>query len=81
MSDMHPEDIKAAVRKTGFSLASLAREKGMNKQTLSLAIQARVSEKAERVIADCIRMDPADIWPSRYGRDGQRINFRRSSAA
>ena len=80
MQDMHPEDIKAAVRKTGLSLASLARANGMKKQTLSLALQARVSERAERVIADCIRIAPAKIWPSRYGRNGRRINFRQSSA-
>lgn len=77
MTDMHPEDIKAAIRKSGVSITALAESHGISKQTLSLAIGARMSARAERIIADCIGLDPATIWPSRYGRDGQRITLRR----
>lgn len=80
MIDMHPEDIKAEVRKRGSNLSALAFSVDMNKQTLSLALTGRVSAKAEQVIADFIGMPAAEIWPSRYGPDGQRLTLRRSKA-
>ncbi len=78
---MHPEDIKAAIRKAGWTLTELAGTIGVPKQVVSLALQARVNERAERAIADCIDMEPAAIWPSRYRRDGQRIVLRRGRPA
>lgn len=69
---MHPEDIKAAIRKAGSTLTALADANGVRKQTLSLALQARVSSRAERVIADFLGMHPMNIWPSRYDRNGTR---------
>lgn len=78
MADMHPEDIKAAIRKRGSNLSALAFAADMNKQTLSLALTARVSAKAEQVIANFIERPAAEIWPSRYGADGKRTSMRRS---
>lgn len=77
MADMHPEDIKAAVRKRGATLSDLAREHGVHKQGLALALRARVSARAETIIADFLEIPPAKIWPSRYGPDGQRITLRK----
>lgn len=75
MPDMDPEDIKAAIRKNGRTMASLALASGVHKQTLSLALRARVSSKSELVIADFLGMHPMDIWPSRYDRDGKRLTM------
>lgn len=78
MADMHPEDIKAAIRKAGSNLSALAFAADMSKQTLSVALTGRVSAKAEQVIADFIGKTPAEIWPSRYDADGKRTSIRRN---
>ncbi|WP_336973444.1 helix-turn-helix transcriptional regulator [Sphingobium aromaticiconvertens] len=79
--DWHPEDIKAAVRKRGSSLAALARQGGISTQALSLTLQARVSEKCELIISDFLNIHPSEIWPSRYRDDGTRMGSGRRSAA
>lgn len=79
--DWHPEDIKAAVRKAGSSLAELASDAGISKQALSLALQARVSERCELIIADFLKLHPRTIWPSRFREDGRRIGASRRSKA
>lgn len=79
---MHPEDIKAAVRKAGSTLAALGRCNGMSRQQMSLALHARVSAKAEKIIADFLGTHPKTIWPSRYGKTGTRLSMTsRSDAA
>ncbi|QCI93255.1 helix-turn-helix domain-containing protein [Novosphingobium sp. EMRT-2] len=79
MDDMHPEDIKAAIRKRGTTLADLAAANGVSKQALGLAINARVSARCEGIIADFLERPASEIWPSRYGKDGQRIKMRRAA--
>lgn len=81
MADMHPEDIKAEIRKRGYNLTELAEINGLAKQSVSEAIRSRASAKAEKIIGDLLDMDPAEIWPSRYRADGTRIMLRRSPAA
>lgn len=78
MTDMHPEDIKAEIRKRGSTLAALAAAVGMHKQVLSLALASRTSWRAEAAIAAFLEKPAASIWPSRYDDNGNRINLRRS---
>lgn len=73
--DMHPEDIKAEVRKAGATLASLGRASGLSRQQMSLTLHARVSAKAEKVIADFLQKHPKHIWPSRYDKTGTRLSL------
>ena len=73
--DWHPEDIKAAVRKQGSTLAELARAAGVKKQTLSACLVARASERGDRIIAEFLRVPPHHIWPSRYRKNGTRLRF------
>lgn len=64
--DWHPADIVASLRKAGWSLRRLSFHHGYkNGSTLKLAIHRRWP-KAERLIAQAIGVDPAEIWPSRY---------------
>lgn len=70
-SDMHPEDIKAEIRKRGRTPESLAREAGMGGNALRLALTLPRAD-AERIIADFLKVHPKTIWPSRYGPDGTR---------
>ncbi|MBN3254323.1 helix-turn-helix domain-containing protein [Pectobacterium brasiliense] len=63
--DWHRADIIAALKKRGTCLADLSRKVGLNSRTLSNALDRRYP-KAERIIADAIGVQPADIWPTRY---------------
>lgn len=81
MSDWHPEDIKAAIRKRGISLAALAADHNISKQTLSLCLSSRASERGDLIIADFLGLKPRTIWPSRYHTDGTRIRLQSLSAA
>lgn len=64
--DWHPADIVAALKKNGWSYASLARHHGYShRQTLYQAI-VRQWPKGEAMIAEAIGVKPDVIWPSRY---------------
>lgn len=63
--DWHKADIVAAVKKRGTSLAALSRAAGLASSTLSNTLR-RPWPKGEKVIANCIDVHPAEIWPSRY---------------
>jgi Ner family transcriptional regulator len=69
--DWHPEDIKAAVRKRGITLAQIGRPYGLTRQAMANAL-TMPSAQAEALIAEAIGVSPHVIWPSRYNSDGQR---------
>lgn len=72
MSDLHPEDLKAAVRKRGATLASLGKRKGIDRRTMSLAL-TRPHSAAEKIIAEFLQVPAHQIWPSRYHPTGKRL--------
>lgn len=76
--DWHPADIVAAVWKAGWTLRSLSRHHGYaSATTLKNALHTRYP-KAERLIAEAIGRNPAEIWPSRYsGEDSTGPKRRR----
>lgn len=74
--DWHPEDIKAAIRKTGTTLSELARDAGFSKQVLSACLTSRASERGDQIIAEAVGLKPHQIWPSRYRKNGERLRFR-----
>lgn len=80
MSDMHPEDIKAELRKRGYTLTEVARRAGVTKQTIAMSLRGRVSARAETAVAECLGRDARAIWPSRYRSDGARIHLKRVAA-
>lgn len=63
--DWHNADIIAALRKQGTTLAEVSREAGLSSSTLANAL-FRPWPKGEWLIADALRIHPAEIWPSRY---------------
>lgn len=71
-SDWHRADIVAALRKAGWSLRKLSVHHGYaSPGTLTNALD-RHWPKGERLIAEAIGVDPAEIWPSRYLKHGKR---------
>ncbi len=63
--DWHSADIIAALRKRGTSLAALSRESGLSSSTLANAL-CRPWPRGEWLIAQALKVHPAEIWPSRY---------------
>ncbi|MCP9269665.1 helix-turn-helix domain-containing protein [Xenorhabdus sp. XENO-1] len=63
--DWHPAEIICALRKRGTTLAALSRESGLSSSTLANTL-SRPWPKGKWLIATCLEMDPAEIWPSRY---------------
>jgi Ner family transcriptional regulator len=63
---MHVEDIKAALRKQGWTLAEIAREIGVGPSAVSHALTRQRSRRVEKVIASKLGLSPREIWPQRY---------------
>ncbi|WP_233968870.1 helix-turn-helix domain-containing protein [Pectobacterium polaris] len=64
-NDWHPADIIASLRKQGTTLSAISREAGLASSTLANAL-TRHWPKGERLIADALKKQPEEIWPSRY---------------
>lgn len=64
--DWHRADIVAALRKAGWSLRRLSKHHHYASPTTLINALNRPWPKGERLIAEAIGTDPAEIWPSRY---------------
>ena len=65
---MHVEDIKAALRKQGWTLASIAKELNIGPSAVSHALTRQRSRRVEQVVAHKLGLSPQEIWPQRYRR-------------
>lgn len=79
-NDWHRADIIAAIRKQGSTLSAVARDHGLASNTLQNAL--RVSwPKGERIIAEAIGIEAAEIWPSRYSHPNKPLAHNVSTTA
>lgn len=69
--DMHPEDIKTAIRKRGGTLYGLGRAARLNERVVSVALDVP-HKAAEAAISEFLQVPAHQIWPSRYHPDGRR---------
>lgn len=84
VEDCHWEDVKARLRKAGVPLSAIARDLGVDASVVSRALRLPVSERVDREVARRLGVNAADIWPSRYTRQGSRIRvsaFRQAESA
>ncbi|MGF1567005.1 MAG: transcriptional regulator [Nodosilinea sp.] len=65
---MHVEDIKAALRKQGWTLTSIAKELNIGTSAVSHALTRQRSRRIEQVVAGKLGLPPHEIWPQRYKR-------------
>jgi Ner family transcriptional regulator len=65
----HPEDIKAAVRKTGTTLSRLALDSGLWDSACRQALHGP-QYQGEQAIARHLGIPAQELWPSRYDSDG-----------
>ena len=66
---LHREQIKAAIRQKGITLAELAERCGRDVSAVSVALY-KPWPAVEREIARFIGRKPQEIWPDRYLADG-----------
>ena len=76
-TDWHPEDVKAAIRKTGITLTALALAHGLSESAVRQALRRR-QPRAQGVIARHLGLPPRAIWPSRYDAQGRPLSGPRS---
>lgn len=62
----HPEDVKAALRKLGWTQKHLADELDLCRRTVFLTIQNGRSQRCCEFISNLLGTPPQEIWPSRY---------------
>jgi len=65
ITDMHHEDIKALVRKRGWTFCAIEKAYGLPKGTVSKAAR-RPLVNGELAIAEILSLSPRQIWPSRF---------------
>lgn len=72
---MHPEDIKAEIRKRYGSLSSVSEQIGMGKNAISNIIsRPDYSIAGEKKVAELLELDPYEVWPDRYHADGTPVS-------
>jgi len=69
-ADWHPADVLAALKKRGNSLAGISVANGYHPTAAGKALKRRWPA-LEALIAEAIGVPAQEIWPSRYGADGQ----------
>ncbi len=69
---MHPEDIKAAIRKRGMTLSKLALDNGLDESCCRAAL-IRSQPEAEKVISRFLGVPLHRLWPDRYDESGGRV--------
>ncbi|WP_420555218.1 helix-turn-helix domain-containing protein [Neptuniibacter marinus] len=71
--DWHRQDILAAIRKRGISVAELARQSGYSNPTTFYNVFKAPYPKVERIVAAFLETEPEKIWPSRYANRSTKI--------
>lgn len=69
LKDWHRADIIAALHKAGWSLRRLSISSGYTSPGTLVNALERTWPKGERIIAEALGIEPAQIWPSRYTED------------
>jgi len=73
--DIRWEQIKTLLLARGYSLADLARLRGVDPACF-WCVKTKPYPKVERIIANLLGVKPWDLWPERYDENGKpnRIN-------
>lgn len=75
---LHPEDIKAALRKRYGTLSAFSWKIGKSPTDIySTFCRPGYSIPVERAVAEELGLKPQDIWPDRYQADGTPLPYGR----
>ena len=83
LTGMHREDIKAAVRKRGWTFVQIDHCYGLTKGSAQCALW-NPHFHGELAIAEILQLSPRQIWPERFKQNGERkhqIRNRQSNAS
>ena len=83
LKGMHREDIKASIRKRGWTLVQIDRCYGLTKGSTQCALW-HPHFHGELAIAEILQLSPRQIWPERFRQNGERkhqIRNRQSNAS
>ena len=69
--DWHRQEVVAAIRMKGISVAELARRNGYDNPTTFYNVFRFSYPKVEKIVAEFLGKKPAEIWPSRYQSNPQ----------
>lgn len=72
--DWHRQDILAAIRKRGISVAELARQNGYSNPATFYNVFKAPYPKVERIVAGFLEVEPKEIWPSRYANRSTKLS-------
>jgi len=75
-SGWHPEDIKAAIRKSGLTLGELAARHGYSRSALYNVVHRRGHAPGEAIIAAHLGVTPQELWPHHAASQGRPIDLR-----
>lgn len=68
----HQQDIQAAIRKRGTTLAELSRQAGLSPGTLQTVFSKRYP-RGQRLVAQFIGVPVQTLWPHWYGPKGELL--------
>lgn len=71
-NNKHPEDIKAAIRKTGITLEELGEKTNVPGNTVRKSLYVPCP-KGNRVVAKYLGQTVHDLWPEWFDENGNRI--------
>ena len=70
---MHREDIKAGLRKAGFTLSAIARELGVTTTTISKIVKGScTSRRIEEAIAAKLDLPVEVVFPEKYPKESEK---------
>lgn len=71
---MHPEDIKAALKKKRSSQSKIAKALNVAPTSVhNVIFGGCTSERIAKAIADVIGKDRSELWPDRYDPPSERL--------
>lgn len=79
-SHPHPEDLKAAIRKRGTTLAEISERHGFNSSNAYHALH-RPIPLANYAIAKALGTTAHKLWPNWFDKNDQRITLRRKKGS
>lgn len=74
-ADWHWEDVKAAIRKRGITLADLSQQVGLGRSSVR-HIKFQSFPRAQEAVAALLGVPAHHIWPSRYDEHGNPLRLR-----
>lgn len=78
---IHREDIKAMVKKRGFTMKKVSLDHGLPGTSLTASLY-KPAPTANRILAHFLGLSVHELWPQWYDRNGKRIfRSRKQSSA